>query len=414
MNVDRVRLRLTLGYVGVFALIVVLLLTVTMISFYRELVTQQDELLTQEARNQTRNLLNGENREVLAEGSAEFGWAALDLEGRLTDSDRAAPSLGLPRPDLALKALEKDAVVAENIRGPGGNARAVSMPMREASGEVVGVLQYARSLARVEETVHDTALLLLPLGLGALGLGALGGLYMSGRAVQPMREALERQRSFIADASHELKTPLTLMRANAEVLQRGLQDPDDRELAGDVLAEADRMGAVLSDLLLSARLDAGKLAISRESFDLSEVVSKAVARFCPRADSSNARCAVKAADGLLVRGDATRTGQILAVLLDNALRYTPPGGEISVTARRANKEFVEVAVRDTGPGIPPEHLPHIFERFYRADGARSRESGGTGLGLSIARSLARAQWGDLTAHNAPDGGAVFLLLLPAA
>ena len=412
MNVGRIRLRLTLGYVSIFALTLLFLGGATALGVARELVHQQDELLDQEAKNQTRNLLGDEHREVLAAGSAEFGWIALEPDGRVIDSDPAARSLGLPSPELAREALRENEMVSDTIRGREGLARAVSKPMYDESEELVGVIQYARSLEGVRETLNGLLFVLVPMGLGALGLAAIGGTYMAGRAVRPVRESFERQRSFIADASHELKTPLTLIRADTEVLQRGLVDPDHRELAADVLSEADRMSSLIFDLMLAARLDAGKLAMGEESFDLRAVISEATDRFEKQAVAEGLRLKLQAEGELSVRGDPERTGQVLAKLLENSLAHTPRGGEVTVTARQRDGS-VETAVEDNGPGIPPEHLPRVFERFYRADAARSRaDGGGTGLGLSIARDLARAQGGDLTAANGKRGGAVFRLKLP--
>jgi len=412
LNLNRIRLRLTLGYVGIFALIVFLLGTVAVVGFLHEITRQQDDLLTQEAKNQTSNLLDGENREVLAVGSDEFGWMALELDGQVIDSDTAAPSLGLPSSELAERALQEDDIVSATIQGLDGSVRVVSMLMYEESGEVVGVIQYARSLRGVYEEINQLVLVLLPVTLGALGLSAIGGAYMARRAVRPVQEAFERQRSFIADASHELKTPLTLIRADAEVLQRGTTNLDDRELADDVLAETDRMSAVLSDLLLIARIDAGKLAVRREPFDLAGVISEMADRFGVRSASVGVRLEARTPGKLRVYGDQERTAQVLSILLDNALRHTPLEGSVRVVGQR-QAGIVEAVVEDTGPGISPEHLPHIFERFYRIDSARSRSSGGTGLGLAIARDLARAQNGDLEAENAKGGGAVFRLKLPA-
>jgi two-component system sensor histidine kinase CiaH len=411
MNLNSIRLRLTIGYIGIFALLILLLGVVAVFGFSRELVLQQDELLAQEARDQEKNLLGGEHREVLAEGSDEFGWVALEPGGRVIDRDRAAPSLGLPHPELARDALEEGMVFA-TIRGENGSVRVVSMPMRE-SGEVIGVIQYARDLRGIQEAVRGLVLVLLPLGLGALGLAAVGGLYMAGRAVRPVREAFDRQRAFIADASHELKTPLTLIRVDTEVLQGGLENPDDKELAGEVLAEADRMTAILSDLLTMTRLDAGVLKVARKPFDLSNLIREEAERFKVRAAREEVWLEVRVPDELLASGDPARTGQILAALLDNALRFTPPGGRVEVAAREQDGQ-VEATVTDTGPGISSEHLPRIFERFYRAEAARSRaDGGGTGIGLAIAMGLARAQDGDLEAENSKDGGAVFRLKLPS-
>jgi signal transduction histidine kinase len=412
MNLNSIRLRLTVGYVGIFALLVLLLGVVAIFGFSRELTKQQDDLLAQEARNTTKNLLEGNKSEVLAAKSDEFGWIALDRDGDVMDHNYTTKSLGLPSEDLFQETLKEEEMVAATVQGTNGSARVVSMPMYE-SGEMVGVMQYARSLRRVQETVDELVLVLLPLGIGGLGLAAIGGAYMAGRAVRPVRETFERQRAFIADASHELKTPLTLIRVDTEVLQSGLENPDERELADEVLAETDRMSAILSDLLTMARLDAGALDVARKPFDLSNLLREEAERFKVRATHEGVRLEVRAPDELLASGDPARTGQILAALLDNALRFTPPGGSVEVVARKQDSR-VEATVTDTGPGVSPEHLPRLFERFYRAEAARSRaDGGGTGIGLAIAQDLARAQEGDLEAANAKDGGAVFRLKLPA-
>ena len=247
-------------------------------------------------------------------------------------------------------------------------------------------------------------------------MAVLGGRFMAGRALRPVNESFERQRAFVADASHELKTPLTLIRADAEVvLYRDSLNEEDRRLMEHALAETDRMGAVLSDLLLVARLDAGKLEVAKKPFDLVNILTEEAERFGPRAAGKDVRLEVEVYGELPVLGDAKRTGQILAVLLDNAVRFTPPGGGIVVRGRLRDR-WAEASVSDSGPGLAPEHLSRVFDRFYRAEAARSRgeTGGGTGLGLSIARDLARAQGGDLLAESTEGRGATFRLRLPRA
>jgi signal transduction histidine kinase len=412
---ERMRWRLTLGYASIFALILLFLAMAAVAGFSRELTNQQDTLLTQEAKDQTRNLLDDEHREVLAEGSAEYSWVALDTDVRVTARDPTAATLGtlgLPSKALARQALKEDEGVSETIRGPQGRVRVVSMPMRD-SGGVVGVIQYARSLDGVQQTIDRLLLVLMPLALGGLGAALLGGLYMAGRAMRPARESFERQRAFVADASHELKTPLTLIRADTEmVLFRNHLNEEDRKLLDHALAETDRMGAVLSDLLLVARLDAGKVDLAEKPFDLAALLSEEAERFGARAAAKGVRLEVLSPDELTARGDAKRTSQALAVLFDNAVRFTPSGGSIAVHGRLADR-WAEASVADTGPGITPEDLPRVFDRFYRAEAARTRnKSGGTGLGLAIARDLVRAQGGDIVAERAKSGGAVFRLRLP--
>ncbi len=231
--------------------------------------------------------------------------------------------------------------------------------------------------------------------------------------MRPVRGAFERQRAFVADASHELKTPLTLIRVDAEVMGRRPKDREDREILQHLLGETMRMDAILSDLLLLARLDAGETPMVRETFDLSTVLTEAADRFETEAAVEDIGLVVDVERKLNATGDREYARRILGALLDNALRYTPTGGSVTVEGRSEDGR-IEATVRDSGPGIPPEQLPHVFDRFYRVDAARTRKEGGTGLGLAIARGLARAHGGDLTAANANGGGAIFNLSLPAA
>jgi signal transduction histidine kinase len=229
--------------------------------------------------------------------------------------------------------------------------------------------------------------------------------------MQPVKDSFQRQRTFVADASHELKTPLALVRINADVIKRNPTDPENLWVVEDQLSEIDRMDRLLSDLLTLARLDTGRLDVEDKPFDLTIVAGETAGRFLARAAEEGVRLEVEVPDELPARGDPEKTGQILAALLDNAMRYTPKGGSITVSGRLLDGR-AEANVTDTGSGIAAEHLPHIFDRFYRAEAARTRAGGGTGLGLSIARDLARAQDGDLLAGNVPDGGASFTLRLP--
>jgi signal transduction histidine kinase len=195
------------------------------------------------------------------------------------------------------------------------------------------------------------------------------------------------------------------------VLYRRTLNEEDRKLVEHALAETDRMGAILSDLLLVARLDAGEADLATKPFDLASILSVEAERFGVRAAAKEIRLDVQVPGELPARGDANRTGQILAVLIENAVRLTPPGGSIAV-AGRLHDHWVEASVTDTGPGISPEHLTRVFDRFYQAEASRARGKGaGTGLGLAIARDLARAQGGDLVAESAKDVGATFRLRL---
>ena len=416
---DHIRKRLTMGYVGILALILLVFGVVVVFSFQRQVTIQQDKLLDQKVRSLVNGSLSTTDKDAILEDPHSYGWVMVTPDGRTLGQNSSAASLGLPKGWLVQESLHRRDMVSATIKGSQGDVRVASSPAVQ-SGTLV-VLQVARSPAVVSGIVDRLILVLSTVGFGALLLAAGGGFFMSRRAMRPVQEAFGRQRTFIADASHELKTPLTLIRADAEVLSRGLDDPDkaedNRELVDDLLGETDRMGAVLSDLLLLARLDADKISVSREPFDLALVLSESSERFAARAVAEGKNLEVEHAGKLPARGDAERTGQILAALLDNALRFTPRGGTITIDGRVEGKR-VEASVTDTGPGIPAESLKRVFERFYRADAhsaARTRgpSGGGTGLGLAIARDLARAQGGELIAENAEEGGARFTLTLPA-
>ncbi len=423
---DHIRRTLTMGYVGILALILLVFGVVVVFSFYLRASEQQDDLLLQKAEDEANSVLSGKDKYGVVKATTKYDVAVIVLlpdGSTYGDLDEASFSLGLPYAYLAQRAARERRTIRETAPGPGGPVRVMTIPVKRPGefGDVVAIAQAAQSRRAVSDTVERLIFVLALTGLGALLLAAAGGLYMSRRAMRPVGEAFGRQRTFIADASHELKTPLTLIRADAEVLSRGLEDPDkasdNRELVDDLLGETDRMAAVLSDLLLLARLDADKVSVSREPFDLALLLSETSERFAARAVAEGKNLEVNhSGEKLPARGDAERTGQILGALLDNALRFTPSEGTITVEGRLAGGR-VEASVTDTGPGIPPESLDRVFERFYRADeysAARTRGSsgGGTGLGLSIARDLARAQGGELVAENAEERGARFTLTLP--
>jgi signal transduction histidine kinase len=221
--------------------------------------------------------------------------------------------------------------------------------------------------------------------------------------------ALEAQRRFVADASHELRTPLTTIRGNVELLrlEPGALDADQREALDDVAGEAERMSRLVSNLLELARADAG-LKIRREPVAAQVVIDEVLARAARRPHTVS--LTVHGAVDVTVDADRDYLVQLLTILVDNALKYTPAGGSVSVTPLFVEGDL-RVAVRDSGPGIPPEHQAHIFERFYRADPSRHGE--GTGLGLAIARWIARELGGDITLVSTVGVGSTFTVVLPA-
>ncbi|MCL4560802.1 MAG: ATP-binding protein [Chloroflexi bacterium] len=238
-----------------------------------------------------------------------------------------------------------------------------------------------------------------------------------GRAFNQMADSIQKaeasRRSMIADIAHELRTPLSVQQAQLEAFQDEI-DPITPDNIHNVLEQNHQLVRLVDDLRTLALADDGELRIERVPTDLAILVQTALERFGATANQRRIRlefeCSSK--DGCTKMNlDPGRIEQILNNLLSNALRHTPEQGEICVRLV-CSSQAAELSVRDSGTGIPAEALPHIFERFYRAERSRSREEGGTGLGLAIARQLARLHGGDLTAANAPQGGALFTLRLP--
>ncbi|WP_432002330.1 sensor histidine kinase [Streptomyces sioyaensis] len=232
------------------------------------------------------------------------------------------------------------------------------------------------------------------------------------RAFDERQRSEERLRRFVADASHELRTPLTTIRGWAQLHLHGLaRDPELVERAMlRIEDEAGRMHSMVEELLLLARLDQGR-PLAAAPVDLGRLVRDAVAD--ARALEPGRPITVEEQGEAFAHGDEDRLLQVLRNLLDNALRYTPPGTPTSVTVRTPDGAHVELHVTDQGPGMDPDTAGRIFERFYRGDASRTPGSGGTGLGLSIVKSITEAHGGTVTVHTTPGEGSTFTVTLPA-
>jgi heavy metal sensor kinase len=220
-------------------------------------------------------------------------------------------------------------------------------------------------------------------------------------------------RRFTADASHELRTPLTAIQTEAEVaLAEPLDLAEHQQLLGSILEECGRLTRLTDQLLALAREDARAARQARERVDLAALVGEVAETMRPLADAKLLRLHVEANRATWVLGDAARLREVFFNLIDNGIKYTREGGEIELCVGQNGLEAV-VTVRDTGIGIPAEHLPHVFDRFYRVDKARSRAEGGTGLGLSIAQSIAGAHGGRIELASTLGQGTTCTVRLPA-
>ncbi len=267
-------------------------------------------------------------------------------------------------------------------------------------------LSWERSGARRQV---GTALLLL--AAATAGFFAAGW-FLSRWLVRPVEEGWKRQQQFVADASHELKTPLTVLLADADILLAHGEDTveSQRKWVEAIREEGLRMKGLVQDLLYLARGDAGQRAAARETVSLSDAVERCVLAFEPVAFEAGLTLDSDTAPNLSVTGDGEELRRLCAILLDNACKYGQQGGQITVTLKGGERAVL--TVHNTGEPIPPEAQAHLFERFYRADAARSRETGGYGLGLSIAAAIVEGHRGKITVHSAPGEGTAFTVTLP--
>ncbi|TEU19353.1 MAG: hypothetical protein E3J21_04035 [Anaerolineales bacterium] len=222
----------------------------------------------------------------------------------------------------------------------------------------------------------------------------------------------ELRRNMVTDVAHELRTPLSNIRGYLEALQDGVVEPEER-IIDSLHEEAMLPNHLVDDLQELSLAEAGHLELERQPVALADIVDRAVEAVHPRAKAEGVTVQVDLPEDLLVDVDPQRIGQVLRNLLDNALTHTSPGGEIAVAAR-AEGQWVEVSVRDTGSGIAAKDLPYVFERFYRADKSRSRATGGARLGLAIAKQLVEAHGGRIWVESTEGEGSTFTFALPTS
>lgn len=235
-------------------------------------------------------------------------------------------------------------------------------------------------------------------------------------AFNSMAAELERtdklRRDLVADVAHELRTPLSNIRGYLEGIQDGVVKADENTLKL-IYEEVQLLSRLVEDLHELALAESGGLSLDRQVCDIRDIVQDVAGAMGYQIEAKGLRLKLDLPDlPALAMVDGQRIGQVLRNLVSNAISFTPEGGEVSVSVWCA-KDAVKVAVADTGPGIPPQDLPYIFERFYRVDKSRSRATGGSGLGLTIARRLVEAHGGELTAESVPGKGSVFTVVLPA-
>lgn len=336
-----------------------------------------------------------------------------------------------------------------------GPIRMLTYPVM-MQGRVTDLVQVGESLNPAEETLRHLRLVLLtfsPLALLAL---SLGGWFLAGKALSPviginraarrinaenlyqrlpvtdtrdeiaqlaetfnsmlarLEESFDKVKQFTGDASHELRTPLAILKGETEVALRWAKGPEElRATLESNLEEIDRMDRILGDLLALAKSEAGEIRLEISEFSLSDLLQDLYLQGRALGETAEVSIVLKlqVAEEIYLKGDQLQLSRMLLNLISNGIKYNQPGGEVEIALAVQDQEAV-VAVGDTGMGIAKEHLPHIFDRFYRVDEARNRAVGGTGLGLAIVKSIVDAHGGRIEVESTPGQGSLFTVHLP--
>ena len=276
----------------------------------------------------------------------------------------------------------------------------------------IRVIQIVKDM-QAERLVLDNSVSIFFLSLGiSATISILVGYFLSGHSLKPIQESMDQQQQFLADASHELRTPIAVIQTDLEILKK-TPDPDEQQRWLDTAcSESLRMQRIVEDLMFLARSDAGEEPYYYETVDMTYLILEASERFSNIAAQRGMTIEVALEEmDLLVRGDQGKINQVLTILIDNAIKYAGEMATIYLSAKHV-EDHVEIGIRDTGIGIQREDLDKIFERFYRVDKARSREAGGTGLGLPIAKKIIEQHGGTLTVKSEVGRGTAFMVKLP--
>jgi two-component system sensor histidine kinase CiaH len=317
------------------------------------------------------------------------------------------------RVDVSEEAAEQAVEAALDAGTESGVLRSLGLRFQTAS-DADGALRIAFA-DRSWETQSLTSLILTCLLVWALAL--LGfffiSLFLSSLALRPAERAWQQQRQFVADASHELKTPLTVILANSGILlAHRVELGQQAKWVEYIQEEAGQMKGLVEDLLFLAKSDASRCSATPSPVPISDIVTSCLLPFESVAFEAEVTLDSHITPGLFITGDEGQLRRLVMILLDNAVKYAGSGGSVSLSLTN-QPERLRLSVHNTGAPIPPEHLPHLFERFFRADASRDRAQGGYGLGLAIAKSITELHRGRISVSSTAQEGTTFTVLLPS-
>ncbi|MES2306669.1 MAG: ATP-binding protein [Gemmatimonadota bacterium] len=403
------RRRLTSWYLATFGAILVLLGGGLFAAIRHQFATELDASLIQ-ATSELERAASIREREAVLAGRVvdavdelhipDRSLYLLDIDGRVIRPDSA--------PDWVRAAAQnagRSGAVALDHQLPGERTLRLHAERFALAGSAPMVAVAVADKIELEDRYASLIVAFGAAALVALVLVAAAGSLLVGQSIGPIERSLEQMRRFMADAAHELRTPLSVLRSRAEIaLQQPRDGPSYVAALEGIDAESQRLSRIVDDLLTLARAESEQRPIERSRLFLDDVVVDAVEAARAVAERKGVTLSLAEFEEAPVDGDPHLLRQLVMILLDNAVKFTPTGGAVRVKIG-IDAGAPQLTVIDTGPGIPADQLPHVFERFYRGDPARARQSGsGSGLGLSIARWIADAHGGTLTLHSGAGGG----------
>jgi len=437
--------RLTRMYSGLLILFLVLFIGIVYTVLYVVILNNQERelqsLINQEANylenylstNEQRNLPGVENQAVVFAGVDQFFYYVINSNGKIimgneTDSRLRTDILRLITGGIQTdREIQRATLFVEgNVKGRGNKGE--FRPRKEpqdirlmigsqaiyGNGQYMGQLYVAKDITFAYQLFHLLLIILTAMGAVFFGVAIYMSVVMSKKAMIPISGAFSRQREFVADASHELRTPLSVLLSSIDAVEMTIEPPKN-DLAGKMLTnmrqEVKRMTHLVSDLLTLARSDSNTNQLSLVTFDFCPQAGRAIESVRPLAASKQIALHFHSPASLYIVGDPQRLSQLLYILLDNAIKYTPNSGEVKLSIFIEGKQLC-ITVEDTGIGIGQEDYQRIFERFYRSDKSRTRQIGGHGLGLSIAKWIVDTHQGTIKVSSEIGKGSTFIVQIP--